>query len=308
LNARSKGAALERAACISWPEGAAPGANFDKDGQRLRQLVRAYVHHAPLALVLRELNRLLAIDRLPPAKGGQVLDVGCGDGFWWTLRERHGCQVMGVDIDAEEVAQAQRHIEARVVDVAAEVPFAAHSFDEIIGNCSLEHVPDLAGALKNLRGSAKSRARLVLFVPSLHWALHGRTQRLLMQRAPRVSMALAGALDGFFQHWHTYDVPTWGDLLRRSGWNLRSAHGLGNERSEFLFRLFLPQALPGFACKQAFGRYPNRALSFLPKALTRGPESLLCWALDDPLVAAEAPSAYEYMLVAEAAEVAEVAA
>lgn len=300
-NGRAAKAAARKARSIAWTSDDVPApAMRDIDPQRLRQWVRAYMHHAPLALVLRELNRLLAIEMLPPMTRGNVLDVGCGDGFWWTLRDRRDCNIFGVDIDASEVAQANAHMDARCADISRGSPFAEHRFDEIIGNCSLEHVRDLAGALRQLRRVARPGGRLVLFVPSQHWAMHGRLQRTLMARAPRLGMALAGALDGFFQHWHTYDVDTWRDLLHRSGWTLTRAHGLGNDRSEFLFRLFLPQAFAGFAVKQAAGVYPNRWLKALPQQLLNGPEALLTWALTCPLVDAEASSAYEYMLVARA--------
>src|SRR6185369_3027726 len=46
----------------------------------------AYLRHAPLSLTLREINRLVALESVGKHHG-PVLDVGCGDGFWWTMRE-----------------------------------------------------------------------------------------------------------------------------------------------------------------------------------------------------------------------------
>jgi methionine biosynthesis protein MetW len=40
------------------------------------------------------------------ARGSRVLDVGCGDGtLLAALRDRHGCDARGMEIDAHNVAE-----------------------------------------------------------------------------------------------------------------------------------------------------------------------------------------------------------
>src|SRR5688500_4046939 len=163
----------------------------------IERWVLAYLKHAPLSLTLREINRLIAIEAVASGKG-PILDVGCGDGFWWTLRGTDGeREIYGIDISAGEVAQAKTRINAALTDVSRERPFPGTEFEEIIGNCSLEHVPDIDGALLNLRKAAAPTARLLMFVPTPHWALQGRVQSMLLDRTPRLAMALSGALNGF---------------------------------------------------------------------------------------------------------------
>src|ERR1700733_3400194 len=171
----------------------------------------AYLRHAPLSLAVREINRLVAFETIAGGRG-PVLDVGCGDGFWWTVRE-DSREIYGIDISAREIAQAQQRIHATLTDVSRETPFAGTKSHEIIGNCSREHVPDIDGALSNLRAAAADNARLLMFVPTPRWAYQGRLQALLLRVAPRVAMALSGALNGFFQHWHLYDAKVWHRLL-----------------------------------------------------------------------------------------------
>ena len=115
----------------------------------------AYLRHAPLSLSLREINRLVAFQSFQARqpKQGPVLDVGCGDGFWWTVREDDR-EIYGIDISASEIAQARERIHAELTDVSQEQPFRGTKFEEIIGNCSLEHVPDIDAALSNLRRAA----------------------------------------------------------------------------------------------------------------------------------------------------------
>jgi SAM-dependent methyltransferase len=244
-------------------------------GERLDRWIREYLAHAPLSLTLREINRLIAIEAAGGG-GGPVLDVGCGDGFWWTLRDHEQREIYGIDISASEIEQAKTRINASLTDVSAEQPFPGTRFKQIIGNCSLEHVPDIDGALENLRKAAAPGARL--------------------------AMTIAGAMNGFFQHWHLYDAKVWTRLLAQHGWKVRSVYGLGSARSEFLFRLFMPPAFGEFVVKKLTGKYPSRLAKHAPRALLSPFVKLVRWAVSDPLVAADSSTAYEYMIIADIAD------
>jgi SAM-dependent methyltransferase len=277
-----------------------PPANTLGDDEIL-QWALAYVRHAPVSLVLREINRLIAL-RSVEASRGPVLDVGCGDGFWWTVRPDDR-EVYGVDISTREVEQAGRRIHAARVDVSREVPFPGMKFEQVIANCSLEHVRDIDSALANLRRAASDTAQLVMFVPTPDWALHGKAQGFLLKHAPRVAMALAGGLNGFFQHWHLYDERVWRRLLEQHGWRIERTEGLGSARTDLMFRLFLPPAFVSFMVKTVTGYYPARIARFLPDEVVAPLARLVRWAVADPLVPADSPNAYEYMIVAHAAEI-----
>lgn len=267
--------------------------------EELERWIYEYLKHAPLSLTLREINRLIAVESVASG-AGPVLDVGCGDGFWWTLRDGRD-QVYGIDISAREIAQAQTRIRAELTDVSRAQPFPETSFKEIIGNCSLEHVPDIDAALSNLRKAAAPGARLLMFVPTPRWAYQGRLQAWLLAHAPRLAMTLSGALNGFFQHWHLYDAKVWTRLLAQNGWRVRATYGLGSKRSEFLFRAFMPPAFAEFVAKKITGFYPSKLARFLPRAALTPAIKLVRWAVSDPLVPADSPTAYEYLIVAEAA-------
>jgi SAM-dependent methyltransferase len=243
---------------------------------------------------------MVALDEELGLPQGPVLDVGCGDGFWWIQRGSDGREIYGIDISAGEVAQARRHIRAEVADVSEGVPFD-RQFGQIIGNCSLEHVREIDAALRSLRAVAAPDGRLVLFVPAPQWAYQGRLQSTLLKRTPRLAMMWAGALNGFFQHWHLYELPVWKQILASNGWRTTWTKGLGSVRSEFLFRLFLPPAFVSFLAKQLTGVYPNTLLSRVPDAWLAPLARMVARAVTDPLVDDDSPHAYEYVLVAEPA-------
>lgn len=283
------------------PETSPPDDVRTPSDEQIERWAYEYLRHAPLSLTLREIHRLVAVEAVSGGSG-PVLDVGCGDGFWWTLRDHDQREVYGIDISAREIEQARLRIKAEVTDVSKETPFPGTKFEQIIGNCSLEHVPDIDGALANLRKAAATGARLVMFVPTPRWAYQGRLQTWLLEHAPRVSMSMSGALNGFFQHWHLYDSKVWTSLLAQHGWKVRSIYGMGSSRSEFLFRLFLPPSFGEFLVKKVTGFYPSRLARYVPNALLKPFARLVRWGVSDPLVAADSPTAYEYMIIAEAVE------
>jgi SAM-dependent methyltransferase len=276
-----------------------PSATAPSDEEMLRWAL-AYLRHAPLSLAVREINRLVAFTAVAGTRG-PVLDVGCGDGFWWTVRE-DGREVYGIDISAGEIAQARKRIHAELTDVSREAPFPGTRFGEIIGNCSLEHVPDIDAALSNLRRAAAEHARLLMFVPTPRWAYQGHLQAGLLRRAPRVAMSVSGALNGFFQHWHLYDAKVWQRLLEQHGWRVKATFGLGSARSEFLFRAFMPPAFVEFMIKKVTGFYPSKLAKYLPDRAIEPFAKLVRWAVSDPIVPADSPTAYEYLIVADAVE------
>lgn len=274
---------------------------------RLRERLLRYIRHAPTPLVIREMNRLLAYEQLrrssdwPGFRRGTILDVGCGDGFWWTLQDLRGFQLYGVDVSEAELCEARKAMHAELCDVAERVPFASQRFDQIVANCSLEHVPDIRGALRNLRSVAAEDARFILFLPAPGWSYQGRVQRFLLARAPRLAMMWSGAINGFFRHWHLYEPPVWRQILAETGWQVEQCSGLRSDRSEALYRRFLPFSFPSLPWKALFKRYPNRLLERVPDGALRPWLELVAPTIVDPLVDEGDPLAYEWMIVARPA-------
>jgi SAM-dependent methyltransferase len=88
-----------------------------------------------------------------PKSGDRILDIGCGTGD--ILACLPDCTYVGFDSDREYVAAATRRFGARgrffcadVTAVLSNLPFEASSFDIVMANGVLHHLPD--GAAKDL--------------------------------------------------------------------------------------------------------------------------------------------------------------
>ena len=99
-------------------------------------------------------------DHFDIPENGRVLELGCGTGLLWREnlgRIPHGWDTTLSDASqgmVQEVEQTLLHTDLQftfeVVD-AQSIPYENHSFDVVIANHMLYHVPDLARALSEIR-------------------------------------------------------------------------------------------------------------------------------------------------------------
>ena len=134
-----------------------PRANRSEDYKRY--LVPAYFH-----AFAEELTRLVA-----PWPGERVLDVACGTGALTSLlAERVGPSghVTGLDLDAGMLAVARSLPDAPNVDwregSALAMPFADGAFDLVTCQQGLQHFPDRATGMAEMRRVLKPDGRLAL--------------------------------------------------------------------------------------------------------------------------------------------------
>ena len=92
-------------------------------------------------------------------KGMHILEVGCGNGSLWTGRDDLLDQIGGLvltDLSEGMLETAKKNlgertpIEYRKADIQ-ELPFEDSSFDMVIANSMLYHVPDLSKGIKEVR-------------------------------------------------------------------------------------------------------------------------------------------------------------
>ena len=94
------------------------------------------------------------LDACVPASATSVLDVGCGDGFLAARLARRVPLVVAIDADAPVLDRAQaRFPAARVTWCHGDVlthPLGRESFDAVVSNAMLHHLPDAGTALRRL--------------------------------------------------------------------------------------------------------------------------------------------------------------
>jgi 2-polyprenyl-3-methyl-5-hydroxy-6-metoxy-1,4-benzoquinol methylase len=100
-------------------------------------------------------------------QGGQVLDIGCGYGYFLAACRREGFEVIGLDVSkwAAQYAIQKLGIPVRLGKIG-DLTFPSHYFDIITMWHSLEHMPDPHLALQKVKSWLKDDGILVIDVPN----------------------------------------------------------------------------------------------------------------------------------------------
>ena len=110
----------------------------------------------------------ILLEYLELGDGTQVLDAGCGTGFYLVAIETlTGASTTGLDSDGGRLASAEGHgVRARLVrgDIQ-QLPFASESFDRVLMSEVLEHVPDDLSALREAHRVLRPGGVVALSVP-----------------------------------------------------------------------------------------------------------------------------------------------
>lgn len=124
-------------------------------------------------LTLDELRGWLPALRLDATQA--VLEVACGSGgvICWFAREM-GATGVGIDINAHGIEAAKRRAEIeglasrvsfQIVDASRPLPFADESFDVILCNDAINHLPDRASVLRDWHRILRPGGRLLFTDP-----------------------------------------------------------------------------------------------------------------------------------------------
>ncbi|HVR04623.1 MAG TPA: class I SAM-dependent methyltransferase [Solirubrobacteraceae bacterium] len=161
---------------------------------------------------LVERARLEAIVRLGPYRplrarpgaAGSLLDVGCGSGELALTFARHGWRVAGVEPSREAAARAAAGGVEMHRGTLDDAPWHGPTFDAIVFNHSLEHVPDPLATLRQATALLRDGGTLAVAVPNFGcWQRRAFGNRWFQLDLPR--------------HLQHFDAATLAGLMRRAG-------------------------------------------------------------------------------------------
>ncbi|MEL7488044.1 MAG: class I SAM-dependent methyltransferase, partial [Pseudomonadota bacterium] len=194
---------------------------------------------------------VLARAEIPQGLG---LDLGCGDGILTDiLFERIGRKptLVGVDLDPLETAAAAHYEFYERVHTcsAADIPEDDATFDFVISNSVLEHIPDLEAVIAEVGRVLKPGGKFLFTVPA-----PGFHENLVGSLVPGASRSrYLRDLDARLAHFHYLSESEWTAICDRNGLMLDAAEGYldraQTQRWESLSRM-----TGGLLHKLSFGR------------------------------------------------------
>lgn len=111
-------------------------------------------------------RRLELIRRYAPLEDRAILDVGCGLGAYMQAFRRYSPDVHGVDIDADKIVEAGRHLPNLCVAPAEALPYRSETFHVVLSHEVIEHVKDDRQAVAEAVRVLRPRGRLVIWAPN----------------------------------------------------------------------------------------------------------------------------------------------
>ncbi len=214
-----------------------------------------------------ECRRFLEVDLEHP-----ILDVGCGDGHFASVLFAEPIHA-GIDVDPHRVQDASKLGVYRMTALASAtaIPYRDGSFRSVISNCVLEHIPDLASALREIARVLASSGTFVFSVPSQHFPEFLLGSHLLK----RLGLSDAGAAYGRWfnrisRHYHCYSAETWRELLHRAALEVERIEPYMSPRAHWVFDLSHYYGAPTLLWKKLFHRWvlvPSKWKFWPPEAL-----------------------------------------
>lgn len=112
------------------------------------------------------------IDQARAVPGSTILEIGCGGGGLLRMVQQRGAIAVGVDTLSVALELARRRdvalqrLYAIHIGETTTLPFCAESFDSIIAQHALEHLPDVDAALREWKRLLKPNGRIVVATPN----------------------------------------------------------------------------------------------------------------------------------------------
>lgn len=221
-----------------------------------QQLKEVPPHRALLRSVETEL--MGGVELQPPA-----LDVGCGDGHFAATAYNLPIDV-GVDLLSPELEEAREWRAYRQVVPASgtSLPFSDASFQTVVSNSVVEHIPDLNTALAEISRVLAPGGTFAFTTPSEHFGeylLGNAVMRRLGLQA--LGEAYVRWFDSISNHFHRLSPAQWQRKLNTAGLTVKKWHYYFPEEAHHVFDLSHYLGGPSILSRKLTGRWiPHPAL------------------------------------------------
>lgn len=133
--------------------------------------IKKYLENQPMFLAIIRCQEAMFFQKYKHFIKGNILDFGCGDGFFAEVVFGKGKIDIGLDLENSraKIAEKNRVYKKVVYYDGRKIPFPNKYFSTIISNCVLEHVPNLKQIIKEIKRVLKPKGYFLTSVMTDKW-------------------------------------------------------------------------------------------------------------------------------------------
>jgi 2-polyprenyl-3-methyl-5-hydroxy-6-metoxy-1,4-benzoquinol methylase len=151
---------------------------YEGRARELDELAFTYEHPEPYKRFFYGTRFRVVLEALDPGAGEQILEIGCGSGYYTRELVQRGAAVTATEFAPSALAQARRYlgesageVDLRIED-AQRLSFADESFDKVLLSEVIEHVPEPEVAVAEAARVLRPGGLLVVSTPSRYSPLN----------------------------------------------------------------------------------------------------------------------------------------
>lgn len=258
-----------------------------KDTQYFSEFLKV----APLSLAIWRGIEAYQMSKIDINYKNPILDIGCGIGEFAGVFFESKVEV-GVDIDKKDILKAQKvnKYKKLVLTDARKLPFKDASFNTVISNSVLEHIPAVARVFKESFRVLKPGGYLIYTVPigSLYNNLF-YTRLLQYLGLKKTSLLYYRLLNKVFKHINITPCDNWKNMTKNAGFKIITTHEMISPQATLIFDLTILLALPSQISRWLFG---NRFILNFPGRIW------LCEKLFGSLISEEVKKGSNLLVIA----------
>lgn len=195
----------------------------------------------------------------------KALDFGCGDGFFANLVFGKNIIDVGLDLfDNKRIEEAKKeNIYKRITLYDGKtIPYQKNSFDTIISNCVLEHIPNLKFSLKEIYRILKPGGYFLTTVMTDQWEKNLFGSKLF-------GKAYLDYMRKTQEHINLLSNKQWRNYFKKPGFKEIKAIGYMDKKSSFWLDIFHYLSIFSLIRYKLFGKWVLVSIPFFNQARTK---------------------------------------
>lgn len=230
---------------------------------RTERALKAYLKEAPFSAAIWRSNEAAAFASVELPR--PMIDIGCGFGEFGRIAIAQELPIdLGIDMERGEIERARDSSYLSLVQCdARRLPVAPGMFASAISVSTLEHIPDVEGAISEVARVLRPGGVFAFSVPTDRLSGNLFGSRTLGVASRRAAEAYGARVNRMLTHVNVWPAERWTSLAAGAGLRVEEARAHVSPGATMAFELLLPAAFASRMFKRATGRripHPDVAL------------------------------------------------